>query len=135
MLMIGKNKVILLDTNVIIRYLLGDDQELSKKANQILLPIEKGIKKGIILESIFTECVFILTKIYLVPKDKIHDSLSLLLQYKGIVNNDKQTLKAALELFTKSKLHIVDCILATKAKEFGYEIASFDQELIKTMKI
>ena len=129
--MTGKNKVILLDTNVIIRYLLGDNDKLSKMANEIFVPIEKGHQKAIILESVFTESVFILAKVYAVPKDKIYEALVALIQYKGIINDDKQSLKAALDLFSHTNLHIVDCILAAKAKQHNYELVSFDQELIK----
>jgi predicted nucleic-acid-binding protein len=128
----GKNKIILLDTNVIIRYLLNDEEKLCKKANEIFSSIALGHSKAIVLETVFTEVVFILTKVYTVPKDKVKGALSSILQYKGIINEDKQSLNASLELFTSTNLHIVDCILAAKAKYYHYELVTFDQKLNKT---
>jgi predicted nucleic-acid-binding protein len=126
--MTGKNKPYLIDTNVIVRYLLGEKNELGNKAYDFFSDVQSGVKKAIILESVFTETVFILNKVYLVKKEEITSTLRGLLLYKGIVNEDKESLLEALEIFSNTKLHIVDCILISKAKN-NYQIISVDREL------
>ena len=63
----------LVDTNVILRYLLQDDAALFKKASAILEKVKTGEQKVIILESVLTECVYVLLKVYKIGRPAIAD--------------------------------------------------------------
>jgi predicted nucleic-acid-binding protein len=126
-----KNKVSLIDTNIVIRYLLGEGSDIGVRAKELLDQVQVGGFKAIITESVLAECVYILDKVYKVPKLSLAKSLSGILQYKGIVNEDKHPLVSALHLFSKTKLDFVDCILSEKAKFYELDLATFDKELIK----
>lgn len=129
--MVAKSKTVIFDTNVVIRYLLGESSDIGNKAKEHFDAVEIGMLKTVILDSVIAECVYILDKVYKVPKSTLVENLVGLLQYKGIINDDKQVLIAALQLFTKSKLDFVDCLLSAKAKLCEMDLITFDKELIR----
>jgi len=122
------------DTNTIVRYLVKDDNALYTKAKDFFDRAKNGSIKAIILESVIAECIYVLTKIYQVPRDKAAESLIDILHYKGIANDDQKELILALSLFSKQGLDIVDCILYSKATENGDYLFTFDAELNKLAK-
>lgn len=117
------------DTNTIVRYLVKDDLALYAKAKDFFDKVKNGSEKAVILESVIAECIYVLTKIYKVPKDKTSNSLINILHYKGIANDDQKELIRALTLFWEKGLDIVDCILCAKAVGGGNKLFSFDEEL------
>jgi predicted nucleic acid-binding protein len=117
------------DTNTIVRYLVKDDLALYAKAKDFFDKVKNGSEKAVILESVVAECIYVLTKIYKVPKDKASNSLINILHYKGIANDDQKELIRALTIFLAKGLDIVDCILCAKAAGGGDKLFSFDEEL------
>lgn len=103
------------DTNIIVRYLVADDLAMHTKAKEFFDKVKNGGVKAVILESVIAECIYVLTKIYRVPRDKAAGSLIDVLHYKGVANDDRQELIRALSLFSERGLDIVDCILYAKA--------------------
>jgi len=121
----------LLDTNIIVRYLVADDPALHLKAKEVFDKIRNGGARAVILESVIAECIYVLTKIYKVPRERAANSLIDILHYKGIANNDQQELIRALSLFSEQSFDIVDCILCAKAVAFGDHLFTFDADLNK----
>ena len=74
------------DTNTIVRYLVADNPALHEKAKEFFDKVKHGGVKAVILESVIAECMYVLTKIYQVPRDRAAGSLIDLLRYKGIAN-------------------------------------------------
>lgn len=118
------------DTNVIIRYLLKDHEEYYKAANKFFESVKIGDTKTIIIEGVIAETVYVLSKIYNVPKAEIVKNLKILLSYKGVVNKDKEELIDALNLFNKYNIDIIDCILCSKVKKMDMELFTFDKEML-----
>jgi predicted nucleic acid-binding protein len=117
------------DTNVIVRYLVADDPVLHAKAKEFFDRVRNGGARAVILEGVVAECVYVLTKIYRVPRDRAAAGLIDLLRYKGIANDDRLELIQALSLFSEENLDIVDCILCAKAAAAGERLFTFDGEL------
>ena len=82
-------KVYLIDTNVILRFLLGDHKKFSPKAEAFMLDVSKGAKKAEILDVVIVECIYVLEKHYQIPKIEIVDKLIKILNFSGIVNPDR----------------------------------------------
>ena len=121
----------IIDTNLIVRYLVNDQPAHYKIARDFFDLVKLGKIKAILEQAVFAETVFVLSKIYEVPKEKISEALTGLLEYKGIYNHEKEVLLEALSIYTQTNLHIVDCILIAKAQLQTIKIQSFDQELLK----
>ena len=103
----------ILDANVILRYLLRDDESLFQKASALLERVKSGEERALIPESVLAECVYVLLKIYKVERQLISENLRGLFAYKGVVNPDKKDLIDSLELFGRTGLSIVDCIVCS----------------------
>jgi len=122
------------DTNTIVRYLVADEPALYAKAKEFFDKVKNGGVKAIILESVIAECVYVLTKIYKVPRERAAGSLIDILHYKGIANDDQQELIRALSIFSEQSLDIVDCVLCAKTLAAGDHLFTFDADLNKLAK-
>ena len=101
-----------LDTNVVIRYLVQDDPEQSKKTNQL---IEKAIKDGEILwicQLTLCEIFWVLESCYDLTKEELISTLSALLQTRQIRIEQEDIAWAALRDYEKSsKVGFSDCLI------------------------
>lgn len=123
------------DTNILLRYLTRDDEPLFARAKEFFDKVREGSTRAVILESVIAECIYVLTKIYKVPKSKAAESLIDILHYKGIANLDQKELIRALVLFSERNSDIVDCILCVKAAGPESVLFSFDIDLNKMSNI
>ncbi len=123
-------KVYLIDTNVILRYLLGDHVKFSPKAEDFMLEVSKGVKKAEILDIVIVECIYVMEKFYNVPKSVIVDKLSKVLNFSGIINPGRSKILKALFQYEKSNIDIVDCILASQSSPERV-VVSFDKDFEK----
>lgn len=120
---------ILPDTNVVLRYLLKDNPEQFEKAERFFEEVRDGGTQAVFLESVLVETMYVLTKFYKVPKGEAAANLSGLLRYKGIMNDDKVAMLAALALFAEKNIDLVDCIVVARARQWEAEVFSFDKKL------
>ncbi len=123
-----------LDTNAVLRYLLNDNDEQFKKVSAFLKGVFVGSTKAVILESVIVECVHVLTKFYRVTRLETAEKLAAILNYRGVVNQDRQELARALQLYGESSLDIVDCILVVKTEKEQRTLFTFDEKLKKMQK-
>ena len=122
--------VYLIDTNVILRYLLNDHETHSPMAIAFMLQVSDAINKAEIPAVVVVECVYVMEKFYKVPRNKIVESLSAILNFSGIVNTDRSEILKALLKYETSNTDIVDCILAAQSSSEKV-VVSFDKDLEK----
>ena len=123
-------KVYLIDTNVVLRYLLGDHAEFSPRAEAFMADLSEGTKNAEILGVVIVECVYVMEKYYEIPKREIVEKLSAILNFSGIVNSDRSEQLEALLKYENSDIDIVDCILAAHSSPERVVI-SFDKDIEK----
>ncbi len=123
--------VYLLDANVIIRFLIGDNEEFLTQSIAIFKNIENASLEVEILESVLMEVFFVLTKFYQLPKEEVINDLKAILALNGVVNSNKAILIEALTLIEHKNIDFVDALICAKSKLQGYKKLSFDKDLKK----
>lgn len=123
--------VYLLDTNIIIRFLVGDNEEHLEISTEYFEQIEQGSMEVEILSDVLMEAFFVLTKFYKVPKVEVISDLKTILSFEGVVNKDKVILFEALSIIENKNIDFVDALICAKCKFQNYEKLSFDKDLNK----
>ena len=123
-------KLYLIDTNVILRYLLGDHKIFSPKAKAFMELVSQGTKKAEIPSVVIVECIYVMERFYKVPRSEIVETLSKILNFSGVVNSDKSEILEALLKYANTNTDIVDCMLAAQSSPEKV-IISFDKDFDK----
>ena len=74
--------VFLIDTNVIIRFLTGDNEEFFEKSINIFRDLERGKIEVELLPSILAEVYFVMIKVYRVNRVELIKDLKKITQIK-----------------------------------------------------
>jgi len=122
--------VYLLDTNVIIRFLVGDHQEHLEIATEIFTKIELGEYQVEILEPVIMEALFVMVKFYKLPQLEVIGDLKKIISLKGVVG-DKILLIETLHIIEDKNIDFVDALICAKSRLQGYGKLSFDKDVNK----
>lgn len=114
----------IVDANVVLRYLLKDHKEFYKRSKQVLE--DRSIK---LPYEVIAEIVYVLEKVYEVPREKIKEALRTLLDYQNIAIPDEDVLYEALEIYESENIDFVDSLLAGYKCVQHYQIHTFDNKL------
>jgi predicted nucleic acid-binding protein len=118
----------LVDTNVIVRFLLGDKDEKYKGIYELFKRIEEGTESVECPILIFFQVIFVLKSVYRVKKDEIIEAMSLLLKYRNFYIARKSTLERTLHLWKRHNLDIIDCyLIACVEGKRGIKLYSYDR--------
>lgn len=116
-----------IDTNVLIRLLVRDDEKQVKLA-------DKFIAKGAwVSHLVLAEALWVLDSVYSLSAAQLIEALSLLLAHESLVLQDADTVSAALTHFkSKPALGFSDCLVLEIARKAGHvPLATFDKALSK----
>ncbi|MCX5902807.1 MAG: PIN domain-containing protein [Proteobacteria bacterium] len=126
-----KSKII--DTNVIVRYLVESPATIAAKFKGVFTffpRIEKGEIVVELTELVLFETFFVLTRIYKVPQNEAAEKLSGIVSFKGVQISDKALIGACLKILQDKKIDLVDAYLLALAKKKGiHDVYSFDSDL------
>ena len=111
--------------------MLADHPDFFQKADRFMGQVKEGITRVFIPEGVLIECVYVLSKIYKVPRTDIVKGLIGILNYRGVINDNRSTLIKSLDLFQEKNIDIVDAIIHTLAQEKKWTYFTFDKDLVK----
>jgi len=124
-----KSNDILLDTNIIIRLLVRDNEEQFIIVEQFFKELELGHKSAILLEIIVGEIIYVLKNVYKHKKDFIKRQLELLFDYENLYIENQYIMREALKVYANKNIDFADAMLCAKKNLEGYEVMSFDKDL------
>lgn len=119
-------KAHLIDTNVLLRYLIGDVPPQAAKAKALMERLEAGTEQAELVESVVAEAVWTLESFYRIPRLEIAEKLAAILLFKGVQAVQKGLFIRALAKFGSTSADFVDCLLAAKAHQRNATVYSFD---------
>ncbi len=117
-----------IDANVILRFFLEDDEEQFRKTKPFIQRLELAKEEALITDIVFAEVVWVLNKVYDIPRPEIAERFSKLINYRGIKTVFSKELYAeSLRLYTKHSMDIQDILLALLARDKDCIIVTFDK--------
>jgi predicted nucleic-acid-binding protein len=121
----------LVDTNLIVRYLVQDHEKHAKAAGKLFDACDRGDAVIVVLPAVLAECVFVLESFYEHPRGDIASALSTLISSPGVEVNEAGIHLDALDRYRRTKVHFVDCLIAATASAENTPVATFDQDFRK----
>ena len=118
----------LVDTNLIVRYLVQDHEKHAKAAGRLFEACDRGDLEIVVLPAVLAECVFVLESFYQRARGEIASALRLLISSPGVEIDEAAVHVDALERYGRSKVHFVDCLVAATASRENIAVATFDQD-------
>lgn len=118
--------MIAIDTNVLLRYLIEDDEAQAKKAKELI----NGDQKVLVTDIVITETIWVLKgKRYQLNKEKIVDVIHSLFAEPNIKFEDDQAVWCALKDYVSAapikvkgktkQADFPDALIVNKAKRYG----------------
>lgn len=125
------NRRIVVDTNLIVRYLVRDNQKHASAAGRLFKACDRGELTIIVLPVVLAECVFVFESFYGHSRQAIASALTTLISSPGVEIVALGIHLDALERYRRTRAHFVDCLIAATASAGDIPVASFDLDFRK----
>ena len=120
------------DTNVLVRYLVRDDQLQFEKAHRL---INREVRRGepvLVSLLVLLETEWILRSRYALAKAEIFAAISALLDATDLAFEDEPCVEQAIYSWNNSAADFADCLIAARNRRLGCRAtATFDRKALK----
>ena len=113
-----------LDTNIVLRFLLGDVKEQSDKAEKLIESTQTYVTDIVVVETIY-----VLEKTIGLPRSDITQLINAFLGFANVVHSPYFLLDTIALYADKPELSIVDCYAVMESKAYKNKLATFDKKL------
>ncbi|CAM3906831.1 PIN domain-containing protein [Deinococcus frigens] len=122
---------VLIDANVLLRFLLDDHADLSPRAATMFERAARGELTLLVPSAILAECAYTLKSFYKLGREELVDGLLTLLDLPGVRGLEDEILRQTLTLFRKHNVDFADAYLAALGSALNFSVVSFDHDLVK----
>ena len=120
------------DTNVLVRYLVRDDQRQFEAARRLINREDGANEPTMISLVVLVEAEWVLRSRYDLNKADIAAAFSALLDTADLVFEDEPTLEHALYMWKDSRADFADCLINARHQRLGCRAtATFDARALK----
>ncbi|MCA9438396.1 MAG: type II toxin-antitoxin system VapC family toxin [Candidatus Omnitrophica bacterium] len=121
-----------LDTNILVRLIVGDDPKQLKSALSLITKTERSKEKMFINHVVLAEFAWVLSRTFKYPREEIIDTLESLMSNESVTFQDRSLVRLALRSFRSSSADFSDCLLNTINGSQGCETTyTFDKQAAK----
>ena len=122
------SKKAVIDTNLLVRYLINDDQKKAEAVDNLLDRAAKGEVRIIVPSVVIAELVWVLESFYQLKAGAILELVEAIINTSGLDVTDKSTIISALRLYKSKNIDFIDAWIIEFAKERGVKtIYTFDK--------
>jgi predicted nucleic-acid-binding protein len=124
--------VIGIDTNILVRFLVGDDTKQANKVYRAFKNAEENNNEMFVSTLVVLELFWVLESVYNVERIDILDSISQLLLMPIFQFENKGVIQAFIPAAQQSKFDLSDLLIAHTANNYGCEsVLTFDKKASK----
>jgi len=128
-----KNSIkVVIDTNLLVRYLTDDEPQKAKAVDALLNRAAKGELKILIPPVIIAELVWVLESFYKMIPDEVAELVEAILNTPEIDIQEKSLIKSALKIYRNKNIDLIDAWIIEFAKvRKAQRIYTFDKKHFK----
>lgn len=116
-----------IDTNVLVRFLVRDDEAQFEKARKLIKREVAAGRRVFVSQLVLLESVWVLRSRYALPKIEITAALSSLLDATDLQFEDEPAIEEALFVWKDSAADFADCLIGAQNRRLGCRVtATFD---------
>jgi predicted nucleic-acid-binding protein len=122
-----------IDSNVFLRVLVRDNEEMFQKSYSFLESVKNGEKKACTSSFVIAEVQWVLSNFYKFPKEKSIAAISGILALSHLKILSDHSIQLAVELYKNNAIKFVDTILASHTffTQKNAVMLSYDKEFDK----
>jgi predicted nucleic-acid-binding protein len=126
-------KTKLIDTNIIIRFLVEDSANPTyQKIFELFEKLETKEESVFIDSIVIMEAYFVLTKVYRIPDYSVINSLKGIISFSGIEMENKPLINLSFDRMSNKKIDFVDAYLIELSLLKNSSIYTNDQDLLNS---
>jgi predicted nucleic-acid-binding protein len=126
--------VVALDTNVVVRLLVGDDPAQTRKAEKVFLEHVNGAGVFISLV-VLAEVGWVLAAAYSWDRTTIHSRVQRLVRTRNVRVEELELVEAALDEYESGKAQLADYLIAGVARAVSDTLLTFDKKLGRSLGV
>ncbi|NCN82407.1 MAG: type II toxin-antitoxin system VapC family toxin [Candidatus Pacebacteria bacterium] len=123
-------KSYLVDTNILVRFLVGDNKSQQELAKEWFKQAQSGKIKLILKPIVLAETSFVLQSVYKKSTEEVAVALESVAAQKWLVVEERSVITNLWQWYKKG-LHFVDSYLLAYSKLNAHELLTFDKKLDK----
>ncbi len=124
-----RRRRVVIDTNLLVRYLTGNDPRKAKAVDNLLSKAEMGELKILVPSIVIAELVWVLESFYQMHSTEIAKLIEAVLNTPGIEVTEKSIIATTLKLYRTKDIDLIDAWIIEFAKDRGIKtIYTFDRK-------
>lgn len=118
-----------IDTNILVRFLVGDDEQQARKVYTIFKDVERNKEELFVPLSVVLELMWVLESVYAIERKSIIEVLRELLLMPILKFEHQSGLQQCLQAAQGTSFDLSDLLIAHAAQEQGCEtVITFDEK-------